>query len=451
MGLEIVILATSLLGWGFAPPGAAQSSAPGAPAGPSIEPLPPSTLTEVDADIKNFDYSQLASAVDAMPPSAERDYFAGVLANRSGHIAQSIELLTHALPHLESSEPYRASVALRALAHDYLKSYRYNDAIQASEELLHKFSSQLDKVESHDAREDYRALLLLRDARPQTITFEGGTDLPILHNPGIGGFEAGLAVNGVQQNWILDTGANFSTVSASFASRLGVRLSRNVAEVQGTTGAESPIYIAMLPEMQVGGATLHNVVLLVLNDDSLNASIGRKKRYQINAILGYPVLQALRRVTFTQYGHFLAGPDSPPGKNGARLYMDGLMPLLECTVGNRKILLAFNSGADSTLLSIRFHRDFPEAFHGLKGKSYEVAGAGGMKEMKAHYLPDLHLEVGEAHAVLHKVAVVPEMGTDLDGRYGSLGRDLVDAYRSFTIDFETMRFSLGDEITPPPK
>jgi hypothetical protein len=35
----------------------------------------------------------------------------------------------------------------------------------------------------------------------------------------------------------------------------------------------------------------------------------------------------------------------------------------------------------------------------------------------------------------------------MDLRYGNLGRDLVDPYRSFTLDFESMRFVLGDKIT----
>jgi hypothetical protein len=64
-------------------------------------------------------------------------------------------------------------------------------------------------------------------------------------------------------------------------------------------------------------------------------------------------------------------------------------------------------------------------------------------QMKAYYLPEVQLEVGQAQAVLRKVPVLPPMGTDMDLRYGNLGRDLVDPYQSFTIDFESMRFLLG--------
>jgi predicted aspartyl protease len=450
MRLSIAILAVALLASLSSPASAQQVSPPGpAPnvnASPSVTPPQPSASADLDAYIKNFDYAQLANAVDAMPRSLERDYFAGVLANRTGHVAESIELLTKLLPQLESSEPDRAAVALHSLADDYVKTYRYNDAIPAYEDLLHKFASHVDKVERKSAEDDYRSVLLLRNAPPQTISFDGSIDLATHRNPVLDTIEVDLTINGVEQSWILDTGANFSTVSASFASRLGVRLSHDVAQTQGITGAENKLHVALVPEMKVGGATIHNVALLVLDDDNLNVPAGTT-HYQINAVLGYPVLQALKRITFTKDGHFLAGPDSASGQDGARLYMDELTPLLECQVENRKVLFSFDTGANVSVFSDRYHRGFPNEFKGLKKKLYVMAGAGGMKKMSAYYLPEVQLGVGQAHPVLHKVPVVPVIGTDMDRIYGNLGRDLVDPYQSFTIDFESMRFLLGDKLT----
>ena len=445
-----VVLLASLCAWASAHR-LAQQAPPGTDAALPAGPSQPATESDLDARIKNFDYSQLADAVDAMPDSADRDYFGGVLANRSGHIDESIGLLNKVLPGLKSSRPDRASVALQTLADDYQKSFRYNDAIAAFEDLLHNFASQMDAIEKHGAEDDYQVTLLLRDAPPQTISFDGGIDLATDRTPALGTIETNLTVNGVTQSWILDTGANLSTVSASFAAKLGLRLSSGVAETQGATGAENKLRIAIMPEMKLGGATIRNVVLLVLDDASLNIPGGKKTSYQINAILGYPVLEALERITFTKDGHFLAGPDSPSGQSGARLYMDGLTPLLECEVENRKVLFSFDTGADASVLSVRYHRDFPDAFKGLRMKHYGMSGAGGAEKLSAYYLPQVQLGVGQTRAVLLKVPVVPAMGTDMDLRYGNLGRDLVDPYPSFTLDFESMRFLPGDQITAETK
>jgi Aspartyl protease len=440
MRVRTVILAVLILASqrGFVPQGAgAQTSASSSP--------------DLDALVKHFDYTELADAVAAMPNSAERDYFAGVLANRSGNLAESIALLTKVLPGLKASRADRASVALEALADDYTKSFRYADAIQAFEDLLHNFASGMDPIERKSEQDDYQVALLLRDVPAQTISFDGAIDLPTDRTPELGTIETNLTVNDVEQNWILDTGANISTASASFAAKLGVRLSSGAAQTKGITGAENKLQVAILPELKVGGATVHNVVLLVLDDENLNIQVRKNVSYQISAILGYPVLAALERITFTKNGHFLAGPDSPSGRGGARMYMDELTPLLECEVENRSVLFSFDTGADDSVLSDRYHHDFPDAFRGLRAKHYGMSGAGGAEKLPAHYLPEVRLGVGQTQAVLHKVPVVPAMGTDMDLRYGNLGRDLVGPYESFTIDFEDMRFLLGDKIATDAK
>jgi predicted aspartyl protease len=298
--------------WGLSQQLSAQNASGSAQLGQAV-------ASDADGYIKNADYPKLARTVIAMPESPSRDYFAGVLANREGRIAESISLLTKVRAQLEASQPNHAVVALSSLADDYMKSFRYRDAIQAYEDLLHKVASQMDKQERQSADDDYRVAVLLKNAPPQTISFDGSVDVITHRNPVLDTIETTLKVNGVTQSWILDTGANLSTVSASFAHKLGVQLSKGSARTQGITGAENKLHVAIVPELKLGNATVHNVVLLVLPDKNLNVPTGEKTHSQIDAILGYPVMQALGRVTFTSDGHFLGGPDSPSSENGARL------------------------------------------------------------------------------------------------------------------------------------
>jgi predicted aspartyl protease len=294
-------------------------------------------VATVDGLISAFQFKDLAREVAAMAPSVDRDYFAGVLANRQGRVADSVPLLEKVLPSLKISNPARAAMALRALADDYVKLHRYSDAAGTYGLLLQGFGAHLRATERRSTEDDYNTLRLLKDAPPQTISFEGPVNLPTHRNQTLDTIDATLTVNGVTESWILDTGANFTAITATFARRLGVTLSKERAQTQGITGAENDLRVAILPEMKVGGATVRNVVLIVLNDDSFNVPAGTS-HYQINAVLGYPVLQALQRVTFTADGHLLAGPGSPSADDGATLYMNLLMPLLECTVTGRPVL-----------------------------------------------------------------------------------------------------------------
>jgi hypothetical protein len=97
-----------------------------------------------DQQLKEFRLGDLEATLATMQPGAERDYFAGVLANRAGRIPESIRLLNSVLPSLRTARPDRAAVALQALADDYTKSFQYGDAAQADDDLLTHFSSQLE-------------------------------------------------------------------------------------------------------------------------------------------------------------------------------------------------------------------------------------------------------------------------------------------------------------------
>jgi hypothetical protein len=92
-----------------------------------------------DLEVKELRFDRLEARLRTMQAGAERDYFAGVLANATGHIIDSIQFLNSALPLLRASRPDRAAVALEDLADDYSKTFQYADAARADDDLLTHF------------------------------------------------------------------------------------------------------------------------------------------------------------------------------------------------------------------------------------------------------------------------------------------------------------------------
>jgi hypothetical protein len=88
-----------------------------------------------DAQVKEFCLDDLEARLQTMQAGPERDYFADVRANRTGHLEDSIRLLRDALPNIRLSEPAQAAIALEALADDYNKSFRYDDAARTYDDL----------------------------------------------------------------------------------------------------------------------------------------------------------------------------------------------------------------------------------------------------------------------------------------------------------------------------
>jgi hypothetical protein len=262
------------------------------------------------------------------------------------------------------------------------------------------------------------------------------------YNP-IGSRVAELVLNGVRTPWLLDTGANQSVVTRTFAERLGVTPLPGVAAVgSGLTGRQSAVRVAVLPTMQVGGATLTNVVLLVIDDEMLRISSG-PHAYQIDAILGYPILKALGAVTFAR-DEFLAGEAAEANGRGVRMYVRGLTPAIEADVEGRPLLFTLDTGASSTDLSVRYYELFRAQAGSWNTQTGESAGAGGSIHQETYIQPRVVMKVGTTTITLSDVSILPvRMNAGIDVLFGNLGQDFVDAYESVTLNFSTMTFSPG--------
>src|SRR4051794_14034937 len=184
------------------------------------------TAAMADTDLRDYQLRALETRIQGMPDGPERDYFRGMLAARSGRFGDAIAQISRALPHLRKSAPKRAAMALEAIATAYRANNQYGDAARAYAELSDHFGNQLDHFPADDA-----ALAgILKGTPPQTISWQGPVTLKTSKNP-IGSRVAELVVNGVRGLWILDTGANQSVVSRTFAERLGVTPLPGVASV----------------------------------------------------------------------------------------------------------------------------------------------------------------------------------------------------------------------------
>jgi len=401
-----------------------------------------------DQELKEFRLDDLEAALRAMEPGVDHDYFAGVLANRLNHIPESIQLMTSVLPGIRTARPDRAAIALQALADDYTKSFQYDDAARTYDDLLTHFSSQLKPQELQGVKDDAGIARILRQAPPQTLTWNGAVKLKTERNP-LNSLNVELTVNGVQGPWLLDTGANLSVVTKSFAERLGLNLLPGVAQTEGgLTGIENPLRVALLPTLQMGGAALHNVVVMVLDDASLNINLG-KQSYQIDGIIGYPVFQALGTITFLHHGEFVAGDKSRAAAAGARMYMKGLDPIVECNVNGNNLPFYFDSGASGTILLVRYYREFRSESRTWKKGKEKTAGAGGVLKRKIYIKPQVKLGIGDKTVTLEKVSIYTSgKGTGShNDLYGNLGQDIVANFESFTLDFSTMTFSLGQSLS----
>lgn len=411
-------------------------------AGPVQEPAKPAenaqaaSSTAADTALATYNLRELSRLIEPLNEGAERDYFAGMLAVRSGHFEIGIDQLTRALPTLRESARKRAAVALEALGTAYRATNSHADAARVYAELADRFASELEDFPDADAG----LAQIMRDAPAQQIAWRGSVRLKSIPNP-IGTRDVMLTVNGVRERWLADTGANQNVVTRGFLKRLGLTTLPGTAPVHsGLTGLASPIQVAILPTLALDGATLTHVPLLVIDDKNLRVGPAGGG-YQIHAMLGYPTFRALGTVTFTASGEFVAGGTAEAATASSPLFMRGLTPAVEGVVEGHRLLFTLDTGANSTMLSHRYFELFQTKLSTWTKASGESSGAGGNIRQTFFTQPSLDISIGGSNVKLTNVSIHPErMNTGIDILFGNLGQDFVSGFERVTLDFGKMTF-----------
>jgi hypothetical protein len=131
-----------------------------------------------------------------------------------------------------------------------MMSYRYREAAHAYADLEQHFSGQ----PHNDVADDAALARILANAPAQKIVWDGPVRLTTSRNP-LGHLVSSLDANGVREEWLLDSGANQSVVSRSFAARLG--LTPLAGSAWQPHGSQVVASAAILRNSDSGGTTIH--------------------------------------------------------------------------------------------------------------------------------------------------------------------------------------------------
>ena len=251
-----------------------------------------------------------------------------------------------------------------------------------------------------------------------------------------------VSINGGEGSYILDTGANFSTMSESEARRLGLAIQRGGASITDMTGRSMGARTTVVNELRVGATRLRHVAFLVVGDDQQPfIDLTPNER----GVLGIQVLLALEAFRWTLDGTFeIVGPTQPRSRREANMCFDGATPVTEARFGDRRITMHLDTGAVDTQLWPRFASDFATLLTqaGVPGTK-RVTGVGHRVSVASVVMPELLLRIGGIETVLRPAYVlVSETSAAGQRHHGNLGMDLMGQVRSVTIDFRSMILAL---------
>ncbi|MEZ5425911.1 MAG: retropepsin-like aspartic protease [Pyrinomonadaceae bacterium] len=367
--------------------------------------------------------------------SGEILFFKGAVENKFNKPDESIRLLKKFLEHKpQNEELVRESHSL--LADNFVKTYRYRQAAETLKIILQKFGGTLDEEKKADYQNVIKLWGALGKVPPQKTIFKGDS---VIQGEKTIGFHIPVEINGKTESMIFDTGANLSTVTETLAGKLNLQIIEVQFDVTSITGEKIKAKAAVAEELKLGNVVVKNVVFIVFPDKALYIE---PIKYQISGILGFPVIESLREITWTEDKKILI-PQKARKTGQQNLAIDGLTPLISGIFNEKLLTFAFDTGADDSSLYLPFYKDFEKEI--LKnGESFmeKVTGVGGTKEVKAYLLQNLEMNFSGRRAVFPKIEVLTENTSDSSKYfYGNIGRDLIEQFDKMTLNFETMNIS----------
>jgi hypothetical protein len=404
--------------------------------------VPAGTAANLDTLLHERSYLRVENALESgvqLAPS-DRAFFAGIMANRRNRAAESIKLLQPLIPGLAASNPARAVVALSTLADDYEKTFNYAAAADTYGYLARNFAPDMSEAQVEKAKREAERWSLLRAAPTQSSTLNQPFTVETTRDR-LGLPETSVLVGGQRMAMILDTGANLSVISRSTALRLGLNLSGAESTLEGMAGDEMLVHAAVIPELQIAGATFHNVAVIVAEDADLFVT---PMQYALPGSLGFPVLSALGRITFFSDGRFGVDPRATSSQTAnGNLFLQRLTPIVAAEIRGKEELFTIDTGATGSLLSARYYKDYAHDFDSETVGEVGLAGAGGSRSILAYFARQVTLSLGGACVHLAQVPVLIEpRGTSDDSFYGNLGQDALGRFPSYTFDFQHMNFTV---------
>jgi predicted aspartyl protease len=391
---------------------------------------PKSVVAAVNAN----DVAALETLSKSAPTAEERSLGAGSLLALRHEDAKAVAMLS-VVSRSEAPHDVRAT-AYRVLSGIYLRDQRYREcdsAILAAAKLSGPSAQSRQSIaQAPMGVKPMRVLHEVPGAVPITKESESIIRVPV-------------EINGRRRGAMVDTGASFSTISASVAKRVGITLLALPATVGSSTERALAVRVGIAKRLQIGQAILENVVFIVVPDSAW----GIPPKFQISALIGLPVLLALGRLEFVNSAAPALLYDVPRGKLTSQdevhpnMLLSGLEPLVLVRVTGKDapLVMKLDTGSNSTSFTQKALADAPVLLAQAERYVDHSAGIGGtVTDRQALRLPKMTLNVGGQPITLKNVVVSSQASSTSDG---VLGADLFGQGARWTMDFETMTLAVS--------
>jgi hypothetical protein len=375
---------------------------------------------------------------EALPHQAltdnDRKVYTAVLENAFGQPAASNQLLNGFKRSIKIAGDTLSYFYYRTLYDNYVQLFDYSNAQSSGTTLLKYFE---DFFNEEDFKAEMDALVLWKafvNTPAQTISQPDSVSIALKKDIA-GLWNIPVSSNDSTYNFIFDSGAGLSTISETYAAKLGLKMMEGytIPVPSGITGIPTQSKLGVAAELRVKDIVVHNCIFLVFPDSALSFGNGA---YVINGIIGFPVIREMGGLHFT--GNDLLVTKHVTAQDMRNLIMDQLKPVVYLKYGNDVLPFTFDFGASHTIFSDVFYKRYKTKLdkEGVAGKD-KFTGTSGAKTFDVVKLPTLKMQCADKTITLKDAPVSKEpLSTTGEIYYGNVGQDVIRQFKTMHISFK---------------
>ncbi|MEO8765657.1 MAG: retropepsin-like aspartic protease [Ginsengibacter sp.] len=388
------------------------------------------------------EYFQLETQLHLLKDSIEnkeRLFFQAFLDNAFNRKERSIRVIDTLLTNYFSQLSDTTKAALLLLKDDdYFKLYQYAKSARNIDTVLENYQAALDSDKISDIKNDLLIRNALQSVPPQEVIIRERAYIPWKKDR-IGLVEIPVRTREQTYDCIFDTRANISSISQTYAAKLGLKmLDVSYEEGTGITGITFKTGLGIADSLFIGDVLLKNVVFQVMPDSILYFP---PIKFRLNVIIGFPVIEAFREIQIYKDGKMII-PVIPTKKDLHNFALDGLDPVVSLKTGNDTLCFHLDMGATSTDLYYAYFEKYkPQIQNKGKIKTIQIGGAGGIQKKEVYIIPDFAVYLENKKIRIDSVAVHMEKIHPAEKYFGNLGQDFTSKFNEIIMNFNYMYLS----------
>lgn len=360
-------------------------------------------------------------------------YYHAMCSNAFGNCEESIQNIDSLLNRFGNglADAVLADL-LTSKATCYIRQYRYGDAATVYKQLVSKYGSRLDNLDEYVNIQ--QLLSTLANVKPQQIRKHGDVEISGYQHP-LGHLLVPVKCEGLEERFIFDTGANFSSITQSYAKKMNMTIYDANVHMGSVANSKVKTTIAVADSIYLGDLLFENVVFLVVSDESMTfPSIN----LEVSGIIGFPVIYQMEEVRIRKDGSIFI-PQEAKQSAVSNMYLRYLSPVIQVISGSDSLIFKFDTGASQTCLSKQYLSSREKVIEKIsKSETVRQDGAGSVVDIDVYDVKNFHFTIGSKSKTLDEIIIYKEDMDFLYGFDGNLGQDVIGLFDEMILNFKYM-------------